>query len=858
MAAPLRSGLLAFAAVLSACAPDTPQPTGLPAHPIPVRAVDVVSAPVHEAPVSEAPPLFVDSFEGVTLGWDEPSPPGGKRPLPVELVADDELFRIGAPDVKARARRFQQVVAVPPGAALRFTARVRTDALTLAHADTKGAGFLLEELAAKDDPTPLARHDLPRLRGTSPWTPVEAVFRASNQARFLRIWLESGAALTSGVAAFDDVRLSLADPTAAAATWPPVLTPGVPVRDGVRRLSFSDETRPALVAGPGTRWAFAVDRAREARLHTGIVLLPGATEAQGACFRVWAAGDAQPLVEKCLKGGKKPAWEGLSVPLPALPGTTTELVLETTGDAAGAWGDPRVVPSAADPRPDVILLVFDTTRWDHLGSAGYTTRVTTPHLDAWLAGAVDYLGARSGSPWTAASLGSVVTGRYAGEHGAGRRLVPVGEESADKAHAYGALVDDVPTLADLLSADGYTTLGLAANGFFSPSFGFDRGFDRYLMYQGSDYAAARTGVKEAVAMLKAKKDKDPPLFLTLHFVDPHHPYRMRLPPFEGYARPAHLKLDGGDKSVSLTRVTPAAQAYPDEIETLYDAETRWVDEALATLLPAIPDDALVIGLADHGEGFGEHGLFIHGNSLYEELLHVPLFVRYPHGEHGGAVVRTPVSLLDVLPTVFATLGRPAPAALPGEVLPIADHDAARVLFGEAMYSGPDRISAFDGRWKYLFTQASAFGDHEQIGESEALYDLAGDPGETTDLAPTAPEVLSRLRTATRAHLAATFPGVHLRCRPTGPLHLHVEPAGRIVRIGLEEGDELRKARGAVDVTLDAQAPGDEDWLVFASGVTFTGDRAACDTWTVDTKGASEAGLDAETVEGLEGLGYLGG
>lgn len=700
----------------------------------------------------------------------------------------------------------------------------------------------------------------------------------------------------------DAVRVPIPGRVVDIAPTPQVPGPPVPaselVRDttnpAVRRVSLHRDTRSALVGGDGARWAFTTHGDAPARLITGIGAVSGTP-----CFTVWV--DEQTEGDACPPLGD---WKRVRRSLPA---GEHHVVLQIDG-GVGAFADPRVLPAQDTPRPDVVVVILDTTRWDHLGAAGYSVRSTSPVLDRWANGATVYTHARAPSPWTAPSIASILTGVGPTLHGAGGRRVgeaPGGESNAErKANAYNALIASVPTLASRLRDAGYETVALSANGFFGYRNGLDTGFSRFVSYPGSDWDGARDGAAEAASILE-HREPGAPTFMTVHFVDPHHPYTMRLPPPDGYTQPTDLPLSksgtGERRSVSLLAPRGRARKHPASMQVLYDAEIHWLDEALDRVLKAIPGDALVVVVADHGEAFGEHGEFMHGNTLYEELLRVPLFVRIP-GQSG--LVDAPVSSLDITPTLLARVGLPG-EGLTGRVLPEpfagrpegapAGGDP-RVFYAESMYEGPDRTAVYDGRWKYILTHASGGGDRSPRGllsptpAVEELYDLASDPAEKADLAAAAPAEVERLRALVHAHLASTWPGMHVRCAPVGPMAVRVRAtAGAIGRVGpltLEPGDTSRLLEGAVVADLFPGTPGDTDWLTLllegAGTLDFIGwpgaplhvsyrggpgsaaahdpaiaapSTGTCQVWEIGVEGGAPK-VDAADVAELKELGYV--
>lgn len=658
-------------------------------------------------------------------------------------------------------------------------------------------------------------------------------------------------------------------------TPPPPLTPSplparaVEVAQGRAEpgisVSLAKDTRPALV-GPG-EWTFQVGRDTPARFRSAV----GIPKAGRVCFTLVVDTTSS---EKCLEQPSE--WQDFSLDLPVAPAPST-ITLRSTG---GAWADPTVIPLRADPRPDVVLLILDTTRWDHFNSAGYAARSTTPVLDEWMRGATVFTQARSPAPWTAPAIASALTGLLPTEHGTGLRIVrePAPDETNDarKLLDYAPLRPSIETVTTTLRRAGYDTVALSANGFFSPHLGLDQGFGRFAEYSAKDWAAARTGVARAVRTLKGRSKQAPPLFLTVHFVDPHHPYTLRKPAGVDYPLPTDLDLEkkgtGTKQMISLLSLDAKARAHPLQTQVLYDAEVRWMDGALADLLAVVPKDALVIGFADHGEAFGEHGSFVHGNTLYDELLRVPLFVRWPDGTPGP--VDTPVSTSAIAATILDAAALPHPGFEP---LPRQAGEAHAIL-SEAMYAGPDQTSLIADGWKYIFSHPRSLGRPEgtALGKEE-LYRLTDDPAERTNLAESEPERLAPLRARVRQHLSTRWPGVHIRCQGPAKLDVRGEGLRRVDVLVTERGDQLRLqdealtgevGEGVRELVLQTLGPTRLSFAgdAFPASTAQTGSLpnapseptpGTCVLWEVQPA-ARAASIDPETAEELEQLGYVGG
>jgi len=282
-------------------------------------------------------------------------------------------------------------------------------------------------------------------------------------------------------------------------------------------------------------------------------------------------------------------------------------------------------------RPDVILIVIDTLRADHLGAYGYD-RDTSPVLDAFARQNVKFNFAIATSPWTAPSVASVFTGLYPTVHGvvghAPRRKAELRKEVA-------ALDDELETLAEALKKAGYRTAGITANAWVADYLGFAQGFDGF---DTINRQSASQVNELAFDFLESVAVDDAPFFLYLHYMDPHAPYKLprdarRFPP-----RSANRHYD----SEMQRRLAG------------YDAEIRYVDAKIGELFDflrekGLYDRAVIVVTGDHGEQFREHGGAGHGFRFYNEEIHVPLMLR---ANELRAEIDHTVSLLDIYPTLL--------------------------------------------------------------------------------------------------------------------------------------------------------------------------------------------------------------
>ena len=287
-------------------------------------------------------------------------------------------------------------------------------------------------------------------------------------------------------------------------------------------------------------------------------------------------------------------------------------------------------------KPNVLFLMLDTLRADHLGIFGYE-RDTTPHLDAFARENLLYTQAVTAAPWTPPSVASMFTGHYPSVHG---MMPPNGREKALK--NVSRLPDSADTLAEILKRSGYRTGAISPNPWIKEEFGFNQGFDRFRFF---NRANADVITREGIEMIEEYAKASEPWFVYLHYLDPHDPYD---PP-------------GEFKTMFSGPLTNPPFAYQENALKrigLYDGEIRFMDRELGRLFDFLKkqglyDDLKIIILGDHGEQFGERGNFGHGFHVHAEEVHVPLMVR--SGDSPKKVDAT-VSTIDVFPTVLEFAG----------------------------------------------------------------------------------------------------------------------------------------------------------------------------------------------------------
>lgn len=532
-------------------------------------------------------------------------------------------------------------------------------------------------------------------------------------------------------------------------------------------------------------WPFAFLR------HAPLACLAGAAWAPGLALRVLRAQGAAALLPDlgvALALGALLAYELARRPAPPRPArglapalALVGLVLAVAlrpGAPAGTLATLAAGGSVATPAtPNLLVIMLDTVRADHLGSYGYA-RATTPFLDAFAQHATRFERAISSSAFTLPAHATLFTGLYPASHGAD----VVDDATLPDQSAFGRISDaavarplsrDATTLAEVARDAGLETGAVCANtAYLFRWYGLDQGFDTYVDTPGQAVRARPFGLElvhrfgdwrsrrllesnDRYAMLASEVNdfalrwleprRDRRFFLFLNYMDAHDPY-LPLPPWRD-AFPRAWDRHDFDRRPIRERERAIS---PDEREPLvdaYDAELRMLDHHLELLFQQLErwgllDRTLVVITSDHGESFGEHNELGHCNSVYESEIHVPLLVREP-GQQDARRVSRGVHLVDLLPTLLAR-GR----------MPIPDGVQGADLFADAR---PLPLVAYMGRYADLVRNFPRFYDRSHTalvrppwklvahstGERE-LYDLDADPMETKDLAAARPDLVAEL------------------------------------------------------------------------------------------------------------------
>ena len=679
-----------------------------------------------------------------------------------------------------------------------------------------------------------------------------------------------------------------------------------------KSVRINDEVRRTLPASPPSRLRYTVEIPEGAHLAVSLGIPPERHDRPGVEFliKVRRGGREETAFDQLLDPIRRPAhrrWVDADVDLSSYAGRA-DLVFETRGFEAADdprrafWGTPALTVKGLKA-PLVVIYLVDTLRADHTTPYGYA-RDTTPELAKFARDAVVFDAAIAQASWTKPSVASIFTSLLPGRHRAVQLRDPL-----DLGHV---------TLAEMLQSRGYATGAAIANSvIYLPGVNFDQGFDFFCGLHGpndrpSKMVEAAGVVDAALRWLDARPGF--PTFLYVHTVDPHVPYTPP-PPFDMKYEP-HPSPDYPAEDPRFYYKVPLDR---ERIMAQYDGEIAYGDQEFGRFIRGLKerglyDRALVVFMADHGEEFQDHGQWLHGRSVFDELIRIPLIVKWPGQRDAGRRIAQQVQEVDLLPTVLENEGLPVPAP------PIiAGRPLQPVVRGGA--PEPSAVSEISHRGIVahgMRTRADKYIQTFAPVEDEMYFDLARDPGEKDNRIEGARERARQLKAGLEAamvenpfrnivrvvgpgryelklHTGGWVQGVEtaglgpserydiegngrklyfrVSPRPGAPREMSftVRPQGAPVWIEgtrdgrpLKPGDVSIAEEGIHPAALPAQLPDIEphdesdkerpDENVLAPPPA---DRPGVHLWLVLSPGRKVMDLDKETRERLKALGYLG-
>jgi arylsulfatase A-like enzyme len=510
----------------------------------------------------------------------------------------------------------------------------------------------------------------------------------------------------------------------------------------------------------------------------------GTPEDAAVTFRVAVRrGDREtPVLTRTVTSGYR--WERESVDLTDFAGQSVALSLSASAEKDGTlafWGAPAVRQRSAKdggggPPQTVVLVQGDTLRKDHLDMYGYA-RATAPTLRRLAEQGALFDNALTQTSWTKAAVPSVMTSLYPTTHGV--------HQIPDRLPA------SATTIAEVFRQAGYATVSFASAGFSGAFTNLHQGFEELHEVESTVGRAGPAGgtsktAREYVDRLSDWLDhhRDVPAFVYLHFMDPHSPYEP-YPPYntmwadpkwrEEYLRELEVLKKFIEAPFMADRGMPTREelikahldpeAFIRFSKDWYDGSIRGMDAELSRVVErlqemGLEDRSVIAFYADHGEEFHDHGRMWHGQSVYGEMVRVPLVLWGPGRVPKGVKVEEPVELIDVMPTLLEYAGLAVPPAAQGQSLrPLLSANGRegkvaaagsgwkrRPIIAEKQPMGgsgyplqTECYAIVDGSWKLIHNVARP----PEQPEFE-LFDFYKDPLDQTNVAAEHPDVVDRL------------------------------------------------------------------------------------------------------------------
>ncbi|HUT75579.1 MAG TPA: sulfatase [Armatimonadota bacterium] len=388
---------------------------------------------------------------------------------------------------------------------------------------------------------------------------------------------------------------------------------------------------------------------------------------------------------------------------------------------------------------NIVICVIDAARADHLGCYGYD-RPTTPEIDRVAAHGTRFTHAVTDAPFTLAAITSLYTGQYYDTHGVSTASMRIPTE--------------LVTLPEACRAAGMRTAVITGSGMIIRGHGLGDGVDHFQVILDRDPAQGSVPALRKAWGAWLDDNRDERFFLYVHIMPPHHPYE-RAGPFRGRFDRNYRGALPPTSELLLQRDADVLKLSPRDVThmvDMYDEALAYADWAVGRLVDdlrarGLLDKTVLVLLADHGEAFGEHGQFLHGNTVYNEMTHMPLILRFPAGVKGAAAeVDSLIQLSDLAPTLGALCGFQMPQEQ------VQGLDASGVIFGDRANARPAAFSTCLAlpRIQHAVEIPGAKGIFNDRGRLVQVFDLKADPLERRNLITRRPELAQRLSALWRA------------------------------------------------------------------------------------------------------------
>jgi arylsulfatase A-like enzyme len=432
-----------------------------------------------------------------------------------------------------------------------------------------------------------------------------------------------------------------------------------------------------------------------------------------------------------------------------------------------------VPPATSDHGSNVLLVSIDTLRADRLNAYGYERRETSPHLDALAREGILFENFITAAPWTTPAHLSLLTSLHPSTHGMTQPFFQMYDGLFGEREFF-KLPEERVTMAEVLEDAGLRTVAFTAGGPLDPKLGFGQGFEEY---RTSMYKLYEPNMAEMLGWLESHRNER--FFLFWHHFEVHAPYLQT-----DFVSDVPLdRIWPGGPEMQTTRQKDFLQQNGlftrDVCDALYTSGVlsadRWLGRLVSVLRDTgLYDNTMIVVTSDHGEELAERQpddfYDVHGHTLFEEMVRVPLIIRLPHGHAAGARVRQVARTIDVMPTVLDFLGiEPERNEMQGRSLvphwAAPGETPAQVAYIEALARRYEKKGLRTARYKYVLSLPESAVERHGRGFlpnrslRPQLFDLEADPEESTNLLTGKPDRATKARAASfdralRNHVAA--------------------------------------------------------------------------------------------------------
>lgn len=399
-----------------------------------------------------------------------------------------------------------------------------------------------------------------------------------------------------------------------------------------------------------------------------------------------------------------------------------------------ALASPAIYPARGKKDKNIILISLDTLRPDHLGIYGYE-RNTSPNIDTFAGNSILFLNATAQSNWTLTSHMSIFSSLYPFETGYNKN---------SNIHQTVRFAENIKLIQEYLKENGYKTGAITGGGYLSEYFGYDKGMDYYTVIEKKVGPASKSDCSNSIdeAMKWIKESENVKFFLFFHTYEIHKPFN-------------HTDF--------LKDLNPETADSFDKTIARYDSGILFTDRQIGRLIEWLKkeklfDNTIIIITSDHGENFSlkdrENIPGMHGVTLYDSEIQVPLIIGGAIDGKNGAVIKKQVSLVDIMPTIFDYLNISAPDGIRGmslKKLIEGDEKGERLAYSEAVFSGDEKKSLRSVEYKLIRNTVKAGTVQKEFAE---FYNLEKDRGEKTNLINSGLQTIGVFRSRLEAIIAA--------------------------------------------------------------------------------------------------------